>query len=205
VPQQLIYREATRRFEIPGPGGLSIENNRPDRPGEKFSSKGKLFFSWQGNFAYDGNANAITFDKTVSFAFLPASPYKLPSENGGSTTGEQQVDRVLLQTDKITVALKPGNDSKAADSPIGFGAVGDLTSVKAEGPRTKLTAGQTELSGNITFDMVKKLATVEGIGEEPATVIRPGQGGSAFVDKATWDMATNSLKLTGIRGNLQAR
>jgi hypothetical protein len=205
VPQRLIYRDATRKFEIPGPGGLSIENNRPDRPGDKFSSKGRLFFSWQGNFAYDGNANIITFDKNVKFAFLPTTPYRLPSENGGSARSEQQVEQVLLLTPRITVTLKPAGDTRAADSPIGLGAGGDVTSVKAEGLGTELDAGQTRLAGNISFDLVKKLAVVEGIGEDPATVIRPGQSGTVSVDQAIWDMTTNAINLKGIRGNMQAR
>lgn len=208
VPERLIYREATRRFEIPGPGFLAVENTRPDKPGERYSSQGVLNFGWAGNFAFDGNANTISFQKDVRFKFEPKTSYRLAAETGGT---EQQIDSIAMMTDNITVRLTGGNAgaggpaaTQSAASPIGLGAGGDVSSVEATGRNTTLVAGQTRLSGNIFYDVARKFARVEGVGDEPAVIVRPGQG-TVFADQATWDMAAGTFNIRNIRGSIPQR
>jgi hypothetical protein len=190
----LHYSKGDNAFVVDGPGTLTIENHRPDKPDVKVSAAGESGFRWQGSLKYDGKANTITFAREVEFVFLPTRHFSFSAALPGAATppGPRQPDVLKLQhADQLVCLLTASANAsgKTIEGPLAFGAAGnqEVSRVDASGRPWCIVGTYRMVNGapaieptyiisgdTMSFDVPTNLAMMTGKVDDPAIVQRAG-------------------------------
>jgi hypothetical protein len=217
--ETLLYNEASKNLDIPGPGQLLLQDYRADKNTKSTGdSHGDTLFTWDGSLTYNGPTGLIAFSKNVYMNHHPLKPFKLAEDEPSTKTTTPVTappppppdQHLILTADsliaKVSTAKGPDAGPTSA-SPIALsaGSQQTLESILARG-RAILSLGDEKLSAEtLTFDKPTNIATATASDvDHPAEIFRPGEG-ITTAESIKWDITKgkNAIEVVGGHGTMQ--